>query len=275
MSQMNVRLLLPVAPLLLLVAAWAVDRSGITPDCAQQPTGSRTWTITRVIDGDTLQDACGRRIRVLNVDTPERDTPDGPAATRFTQRWLGSLPVTANIELCAESPRDRYGRLLARIRRVTDDADLSTALLAAGQAWPMFIPPCATANVTADTASFVRAQRLHAGLWADHTTRATMPRGALAHGYPPFVKVVARVQRIDHHKRYVTLVIGRRPHTIQVRINKQSLERFRTAGIDVEELRGQTVVAMGKLYRPQKGRPYLYADYPQLLHLPVLPDSGP
>ncbi|RMF13010.1 MAG: hypothetical protein D6761_11830 [Candidatus Dadabacteria bacterium] len=273
MWQMNLRLLLPAAPALLLVAAWAADRAGLTPDCAQQPVGERIWTVTRVIDGDTLEDACGRRIRVLNVDTPERDTPDGPSATAFTRCWLGPLPATAEIDICPTSPRDRYGRVLARVHRVTDDTDLSSALLANGLAWPMFIPPCATANVTTDTATYEQARRHRIGLWAHHTTEPVPPRIALAQQYPPFVMVSGRVQRIDTHKRYITLIVGRGPHTLQIRIGRRSLPRFAEAGIDIERLRGGRVVAMGKLYRPERGQPYLYVDYPQLLRAPS-PDSG-
>lgn len=65
--------------------------------------------VTRVVDADTVR--IGReRIRLLDVDCPERNAPGGAAATELMRALVHGHPVTVQ-----RHGRDRYGRTLARL----------------------------------------------------------------------------------------------------------------------------------------------------------------
>lgn len=86
--------------------------------------------VKRVVDGDTfilyaVQVPPEERLRVLEIDTPERGQPGFDAARSFTASWLaqGDFTITA-------CKRDSFGRLLATVTR--DGASLADALYNAG-----------------------------------------------------------------------------------------------------------------------------------------------
>lgn len=95
----------------------------------------------RVVDGDTLiarVDGADERVRLLGVDAPESVTPDrpvecyGPEAAAAARRLL---PEGAAIELASDptqGERDRFGRLLAEVRRPGEDATVNERLVAGG-----------------------------------------------------------------------------------------------------------------------------------------------
>jgi micrococcal nuclease len=82
----------------------------------------RTAVVGRVIDGDTLDVEYGgatRRVRLLNVDTPETVDPGnpvqclGPEAAEFLRQ---RLPAGSTIRVRFDQDRyDRYGRELAAV----------------------------------------------------------------------------------------------------------------------------------------------------------------
>lgn len=91
--------------------------------------------VQRVIDGDTfvlyhVGVPPEERVRLLGVDTPERNQPGFAEATAFTSAWLAKGP--ASLTACK---RDSFGRLLVTVQR--GDESLGQALLAAGLAVPM------------------------------------------------------------------------------------------------------------------------------------------
>lgn len=163
----------------LLFLGWAADRGDLTPRCLRAPHGERPVAITRVVDGDTLADDCDRRLRIVGVDTPERDTPWGPTATAFTRDWIAADPDGLTVLHCRAAPEDRYGRRLVRLRR-RDGEDLATALLRAGQAWPLHMPPCGTPWQSTDLAAFREARDARRGLWHDWDGRPHSVSNALA-----------------------------------------------------------------------------------------------
>jgi micrococcal nuclease len=73
--------------------------------------------VRRVLDGDTFalwNVGLGNeeRVRVLDIDTPERGQPGFAEATTFTVHWLavGNFTITA-------CKRDSFGRLLVVVSR--------------------------------------------------------------------------------------------------------------------------------------------------------------
>ena len=81
-------------------------------------------TVTRIIDGDTIELSTGERVRFIGVDTPERGEPGADEATAFvTDRIINQLvwlePDGNNTDV--------YGRLrrYVWIRYPSDTSDSS------------------------------------------------------------------------------------------------------------------------------------------------------
>lgn len=97
------------------------------------PADAYTGTVTKVVDGDTL-DIDQRRIRLVLVDTPERGDAGFSEATAFTR---GACPVGSAATYVVDSMQgeDRYGRIVAAVWcDGTGNATVNEALLDSGHA---------------------------------------------------------------------------------------------------------------------------------------------
>ena len=78
-------------------------------------TASDTWTVVRVVDGDTIvaRRACGceSRVRLLCIDAPERGQPGYAEAAELLRSLIDGHPIRLEGDP-AHADRDRYGRLL-------------------------------------------------------------------------------------------------------------------------------------------------------------------
>lgn len=102
--------------------------------------------VTRVVDGDTIDvtvDGDERRIRLLNVDTPETVDPDEPVecmgaeATAFLEDLLPvGTPVTLEYD---QEREDRYGRDLAGV--FLDDVLVNAEIARAGLGVAVLVEP--------------------------------------------------------------------------------------------------------------------------------------
>jgi endonuclease YncB( thermonuclease family) len=105
----------------------------------------REFTVTRVIDGDTLHiDApdgarSTTKVRLLGIDAPESETDENGAmyyaseATEFVRRAVTETPVTLYLDATGRT-RGNYGRLLAYVE-LSNGRFLNDALLAEGLAY--------------------------------------------------------------------------------------------------------------------------------------------
>lgn len=66
-------------------------------------------TIKRVLDGDTIEIESGEKVRLLNINAPEKNSINNELSTSFLNKYLNK-----SIELEIEG-YDKYGRTLARI----------------------------------------------------------------------------------------------------------------------------------------------------------------
>jgi len=103
--------------------------------------------IERVIDGDSIVVTLdlglgvhlgrgneGAHLRLLGVDTPERNEPGWKEARLFTLTWLTEAN-TGDWPLRIQTIKsDSFGRYLADVWRLTDSAHLNHALLDSGHA---------------------------------------------------------------------------------------------------------------------------------------------
>jgi hypothetical protein len=75
---------------------------------AQDPGG--TFEVKRVVDGDTIVLADGRRVRYLGINTPERGEPFWREARDYNERKVRGKLITLEFGQVKE---DTYGRTLA------------------------------------------------------------------------------------------------------------------------------------------------------------------
>lgn len=116
--------------------------------------------VVKVTDGDTLllRDAqqSGRRIRIYGIDTPERDQPYGPEASRALKRALeGQWVAVTSKEI------DHYGRTVGVV--YVDGVDIGLQLVCDGHAW-WYRRYARDEQKLADCEASARKKRL--GLWA-------------------------------------------------------------------------------------------------------------
>jgi micrococcal nuclease len=133
---------------LILLAAFAVAALGIwrPPVPGSGASSEADGVVTRVVDGDTIHVALGgadETVRYIGIDTPESVKPNTPvqcfaeAASAANRRLVDGRRVVLTFD--AER-RDRYGRLLAYVRRA-DGLFVNEQLVRDGYARTLTIPP--------------------------------------------------------------------------------------------------------------------------------------
>jgi micrococcal nuclease len=133
--------------------------------------GGEVGRVVRVVDGDTIHVQLGstrEKVRYIGVDTPETKDPRRPVgcfgheASDFNQRLVGGelVRLVRDVE-----PRDRYGRLLAYVYRVSDGLFVNAELARLGYAQPLTIAP--DVRFAGRFAALAREARQRGrGLWA-------------------------------------------------------------------------------------------------------------
>ena len=118
--------------------------------------------IKKIVDGDTVhvfyQDEV-YKIRLTEIDAPERDQPYGSNSTEYLKGLLKEGRVDADI-----SGTDRYGRKLGRL--YWQGMDINRELVSAGYAW--VYDQYVTDNSFYENQS--KARNLKKGLWEDQNT---------------------------------------------------------------------------------------------------------
>ena len=115
--------------------------------------------IKKVVDGDTVHVYFKEevyKIRLTEIDAPERDQPYGSDSTKYLKELLKEGEVDADI-----SGTDRYGRKLGRL--YWKGMDINRKLVSAGYAW--VYDKYVTDNSFYENQS--TARNLKKGLWAD------------------------------------------------------------------------------------------------------------
>jgi micrococcal nuclease len=138
-----------------------------TPNVAGQSDHDATATVTRVVDGDTVEISRSveglSTVRLIGVDTPETHggtQPYGPEASDFTRQHLADKEVSLELDVQKIDP---YGRLLAYVY-LPDGQMFNETLVREGYAQVATFPP----NVKYQD-RFLKAQRearaASRGLW--------------------------------------------------------------------------------------------------------------
>jgi micrococcal nuclease len=129
-------------------------------DGPAQPADLESVTVSRVVDGDTIELADGRRVRYIGINTPERDQPYYQEATEANRQLLAGKDVQLEFD---QETFDKYGRTLAYIW--VDGVMANVEIVKRGFANAYTVPP----NVKYDE-EFRQAERdareAERGLWA-------------------------------------------------------------------------------------------------------------
>jgi micrococcal nuclease len=213
-------------PIFLLLLVLAASATAVSGSAAVSPA-----VVVSVTDGDTVRLADGRRVRLLQIDTPELGT--GECYSRAARKALLRLvPERSAVGLEADPALDRvdrYGRLLRYLRRGSMNVNL--ALVREGAAAPYFYggDTGRYANRLLSAAKAAKAARR--GLWGacpgtildpfrqvetrqkDPTPRGLVPRSGCDPSYPT-VCIPPFPPDLDcsdvPHKRF--RVVGTDPH---------------------------------------------------------------
>ncbi len=92
-----------------------------SPKVEPEPLSPRTYLVSRVIDGDTVELGDGRSVRLVGIDTPEVGECGSDQATANLERLILRQRVRLTI---SDEDKDRYGRLLRYVNLGPQDAGL-------------------------------------------------------------------------------------------------------------------------------------------------------
>lgn len=134
--------------------------------CSAEPDrcGPSTGTVSRVIDGDTVELASGERVRYLMVNAPEITAGKHECFGADAQSFNRALVANRRVELRYDTTcTDRYGRVLAYVS--ADGQEVNTTLVAEGYARVLRIPPNGAGRALEFESLEASARARRLGLW--------------------------------------------------------------------------------------------------------------
>ncbi len=140
--------------------------SGLLSACVSSGAATRQepdCIVQQVVDGDTFRCGDGQRIRLIGIDSPERQQqPFGRKAQEALQRMA---PPGTSVRLERDvAPNDRYGRVLAYAW--LGSTLVNEAMVQGGWAVLFTVPPNVKYAERLERAQ-KEARARNAGLWAD------------------------------------------------------------------------------------------------------------
>lgn len=156
-----------VVVVLLILGFWVASSALPAEDPAGVPEGAVSYTVERIVDGDTIvvrDGGASVRVRLIGIDTPEARPEPECGADAATTRLRELAPDGSRLWMTADrEPVDRYDREL-RYLWTADGVFVNEALVAEGHAETLRIPPNTRyATVFADAERTAKAERL--GRW--------------------------------------------------------------------------------------------------------------
>ena len=134
--------------------------------CGGSPCGESEATVTRIVDGDTVELDDGRKVRYLLVDTPESTggATDcfGTNAKTFNSDLVLNKKVSLSYDVECE---DRFGRTLAYV--YVDGQEVNTLMIERGYGCVLHISPDGDSRVEEFEGLQLEAMRANRGLWGE------------------------------------------------------------------------------------------------------------
>jgi endonuclease YncB( thermonuclease family) len=233
-------------------------------------------TADRVIDGRTFVLDDGREVRLAGIEVPplppsRQPTQSTPAdaGIRAKEALAALLDTAAVVLKRADSPSDRYGRVLAYafIMGAQGERLVQAELLAAGLGrvgGRIGTLPCAAELLGREKT----ARRAKLGLWADpyyDLVNADNPSEVLAER-GRFALVEGKVVSVRESGATIYVNFGRRwTEDFTVTIPKRNERSFTAAGLEPRRLAGRRVRVRGWI--EERGGPWIEAVRPEQIEL--------
>jgi micrococcal nuclease len=139
----------------------------LLPACAgDSPCGSSEATVTRIVDGDTVELDDGRKIRYLLVDTPETTNGATDCYGQNAKQFNTDLVLNKTVSLSYDVEcTDRYGRTLAYV--TVDGQEVNSLMIQRGYGCVLHIPPDGDSRYEEFKSLQLDAMRANRGLWGE------------------------------------------------------------------------------------------------------------
>ena len=203
--------------------------------------------IAKVIDGDTVRLADGRKVRLIGINAPELGSDGKPGqdfsrkAKQALQKFLGKRARL----LLDKDKQDNHRRTLAHLYNLDGDS-AEAYLLKQGLAWHVAVPPnLRLAQCLADMEQQARKQRL--GLWSSKGIQPANAEGPLRGG---FQLLKGKVTQVRFTKSGWWINLGPQIAAVIYRENQHHFDRKQ-----LQALEGKTVVIRGWVY-PSRSKKY-------------------
>jgi endonuclease YncB( thermonuclease family) len=164
--------------LILVSASLVVSAAGVAGETRR----SETAVVASVYDGDTLSLRDGRRVRLLQIDTPELGS--GECYSRAARTALLRLTPIGRAVVLETDPgldrTDRYGRLLRYVKR--SGVNVNVELVRRGAAAPYFYRSDRGRFATSLMRAGQRVKASKLGLWKACPSTVLSPERAISTG---------------------------------------------------------------------------------------------
>ncbi len=241
---------------------WVSVQLSVNAACPPPDAKLEAAQLAVVIDGDTLLLEDRRKVRLLDINTPELGREGRPdeafarEAKRAVENWLGDQgQVFLNIY-----GKDRYNRHLAEVYRSDGDM-LSEYLLGAGLGWRILVPPYSGSRKNLDRPCLYRAEAQARskgwGLWS----QAILETRVATRKNQGFTLMRGRVEKLER-SRYSTWI--ELDGDVVLHIADSDLHWFKDKNLS--QWQGQNVEVRGWLRARKPPRPGLASLQMDLRH---------
>ena len=241
--------------------------------------GDEIVRITSVVDGDTVINSRGERIRLIGINTPEkskhkkRKNPLAEEALEYLESWVLNKRVL--LEYDAERI-DPHGRFLAHLH--DRYGNINARMVREGYAWQAVVPP----NTKYLDCYYEREQQARQegkGVWGVSQYDAVPTKPSLLDPQLGFTRMRGIVEKVENRARSTWFLFGNR---ISARVKDENLEYFE--GLDLAQLQGREVVLRGWVFSLKSHRVVypsiiMEIDHPLMIEnldamlTPELPDN--
>ena len=258
----------------LFAVAALLSYGGFLRGFAEEKPQKETFTVTKVIDGDTVEVRGGRRLRYEGIDCPETGSADFPAdpLARSAKRINRKLADGKKIEVVFGSQRfDSYGRLLGFV--FADGVNINLKIVEAGLA-TLFETEGQNPELMEELRSAERAARkARKGIWKGDGNFSP-PRGNKRFIVPENRvadmtggRVVVRAQIVETVRKRNGMVILKTGGGVNIPVFGRSVPNFTHFGINPGKFyNGKTVLITGRVSM-YKGEPSIVVRHPLALYV--------